>query len=152
MMKTTMTPIRRLLVFLIGGGVVTSTGLLFDGLLLRQGVPRIQLLVASNVIAGTIAGFLFVQSRIREREKQHVLEDRLAKVADVNHHVRNALSVVVFYGTQSGNTHAAQLVREAVERIEWTLREVLPRGWNIDAIIAERLLVKSKAAASSNSK
>ena|SRR2546423_14396788 len=103
MMKRTMTPIRRLLTFLIGAGIVTSTGLLFDGLLLRQGVPRIQLLVASNVIAGTIAGFLFLQSRIREREKQEVLEDRLAKVADVNHHVRNALSVVVFYGKQSGN-------------------------------------------------
>ena len=89
---------------------------------------------------------------MREREKQEVLEDRLAKVADVNHHVRNALSVVVFYGKQSGNAHAAQLVQEAVDRIEWTLREVLPKGWNIDAIVAEKLFMKAKVAASSNSK
>ena len=94
-MKTKIPPIRRLMVFLIGAGIVTTTGLLFDTLLLQQGVPRIQLLVVSNLIAGTIAGILFVQSRIREREKQEVLEDRLAKVAGVNHHVRNALSVVV---------------------------------------------------------
>jgi hypothetical protein len=108
--------------------------------------------VASNIFAGVIAGFVFVQRRIQEREKQEVLEDRLAKVADVNHHVRNALSVVVFYGKQSGNEHAAQLVQGAVDRIEWTLREVLPKGWNLDAIVAEKLLSKRKAAASSHSK
>jgi hypothetical protein len=152
MMKRTITAIRRLLVFLVGGGIVSSLGLLTDALLLRQGVSRFQVLVASNVIAGAIAGLLFVQRRIREREKQEVLEDRLARVADVNHHVRNALSVVVFYGKQSGNEHAARLVQEAVDRIEWTLREVLPKGWNIDGIVAEKLIIKSKAAASSNSK
>lgn len=152
MMKTTITPNRRLIAFLIVAGIATATGLLFDNFLLWQGVSRFQVLVASNMIAGTIAGLLFVQKRIREREKQEVLEDRLAKIADVNHHVRNALSVVVFYGKQSGNAHAAQLVQEAVDRIDWTLREVLPRGWNVDAIIAENLLIKAKSAVSSNSK
>ena len=155
-MRRRFTFVRAALVFLIGAGAITGTGLVIDRVCLRHGIPGYKIMLISNVVTGIIAGFLYLQNRIREREKRLVLEDRLAKVADVNHHVRNALSIVVFYGKQSGNIHAAQLVQEAVERIEWTLREILPKGWNIDSAIAENLLEKNlyrknKAVASSRS-
>ena len=63
----------------------------------------------------------------------------------MNHHIRNALAVVAFYGTQGGNATSAELVSQAVKRIEWSLREVLPRGWDTYSLI--RLPAVKKNAA-----
>jgi hypothetical protein len=124
-------PATKLLFFLTAAGLVGSVGLAFDTLLMRGGMPRSGIMLLSNFITGAIAGTLFVHTKIREQENREIVQDRLRKVADMNHHVRNALAVVAFYGTQNGNTAAAQRVSEAVKRIEWTLREILPKGWDL---------------------
>lgn len=111
--------------------VVTSLGVTFDRLLLTVGVPRWETLIVSNGLTGLAVGILSVQSRRRDRENQRLAEERLAKLADMNHHVRNALQVVAFFGIAAADSKATQLVREAIQRIEWTLREVLPRGWEL---------------------
>ena len=49
----------------------------------------------------------------------------------MNHHVRNALQVVAFYGIKSDDNQATKLINESIARIEWTLKEVLPRGWDV---------------------
>jgi hypothetical protein len=121
----------KLLFFLAVGSLAGLFGIALDVLLLRGGMPRFGILLLSNLIIGMIAGTLFVQIKVREQEQRQVVEDRLCKIADMNHHVRNALAVVAFYGTQSGSAASAELVSEAVKRIEWTLREVLPKGWNV---------------------
>jgi len=118
--------------FLLFSGCVASVGFGFDRLLLKEGVPRFDVLLLSNCLTGIVAGGLFLQYKIRTQEKQRLLEQRLQKIADMNHHVRNALQVVTFYGAQSENPETAKLIGESVQRIEWTLREVLPRGWEID--------------------
>lgn len=117
--------------FFAVGSLAGLFGIVLDVVLLRGGMPRFGILLLSNLIIGTIAGTLFVQIKVREQEQRQVVEDRLSKIADMNHHVRNALAVVAFYGTQSGNATSVELVSQAVKRIEWTLREVLPKGWNI---------------------
>jgi hypothetical protein len=58
----------------------------------------------------------------------------LEKIAEMNHHVRNALQVMTFYGYLTDDPKVAQLIQESIRRIEWTLEEVLPRGWNIEAL------------------
>jgi len=123
----------KLVIFLIAGGLAGSLSLVFDALLLRRGVPSLGVLLVSNLITAAAGGTLLLQVKIRQQERRQVLEDRLRKVADMNHHVRNALAVVAFYGTRGHDTAAAQLVSEAVRRIEWTLREVLPKGWDVQA-------------------
>ncbi len=126
-------PAAKLVLFLTVGGLVGSAGLMAEVVLLRGGAPGFAILVLSNLITGAVAGTLFVQTKIREQERRQVAAERLSKIADMNHHVRNALTIVAFYGTQAGNPSAAQLVSQAVKRIEWTLREVLPRGWDVHA-------------------
>lgn len=126
-------PTTKLAFFLTVGGLVGSAGLIIEVVLLRGGVPGFAILLLSNLITGVVAGTLFVQAKVREQEKRQIAADRLSKIADMNHHVRNALAIVAFYGTQGGNATAAQLVSHAVKRIEWTLREVLPRGWDVRA-------------------
>lgn len=142
------TRLRRLAAFPVAAGLVAIVGLIFHGVLFGRGDHKLGILVSSNVMTGIIAGALYLQTRVREWEKQQLLNERLQKIADMNHHVRNALVVVQFYGTQRGDRFATEAVAEAVKRIEWTLREVLPRGWNITMTLAQnQALKKSRAAA-----
>ena len=144
--RRTVPAIQTALVFVIGGGIVALAGLFIEELLLRYGFSRFQMVVASNAILGTTAGLLFAQIRLRQQEKREVLKDRLDKVADMNHHVRNALTVVV-YSMKIGNADSSML-QGAVERIEWALREVLPRGWGLDNQVPEKLIAKARMARS----
>ncbi len=112
--------------------VVAVVGFGFDHLLIREGVQRAGVLFVSNLLTGVVASTLFLEYRLRAEEKQRLLRDRLKKIADVNHHVRNALQVVAFYQYQTQDPEAARLIQESIERIEWTLQEVLPRGWELD--------------------
>jgi len=116
---------------LISIACITGVGFGFDRLLLREGVPRTNVLLLSNLLTGVVAGLLLVQSKMRAIEKQRLLEHRLKKIAEMNHHVRNALQVVTFYGHMAQDEKAARLIQESIQRIEWTLNEVLPRGWEL---------------------
>jgi hypothetical protein len=44
----------------------------------------------------------------------------------MNHHVRNALQVVIYAASAHKDDDLAEQVREAVRRIDWALKEVLP--------------------------
>jgi|SRR5579872_101930 len=131
-------PGTKLLFFLTVGGLAGSASLIVDVLLLRGGTPGFGIILLSNFITGAVAGALFVQTKVHEQEKRQVVQDRLCKIADMNHHVRNALAVVAFYGTKGGNAATAQLVAEAVKRIEWALREILPKGWDVSGSTSAR--------------
>jgi hypothetical protein len=135
-------PTSKLVTFLIAGGLVGSISLVLDALLLSRGVPGLGVLLVSNLIVGAACGTLIIQLKILQEERRKVVEDRLRKVADVNHHVRNALAVVAFYGTRGGDAASAQVVSEAVKRIEWTLREVLPKGWDVQPLTPPSLAGK----------
>ena len=124
-------PTTRLLFCLAVGAIAGSIGLALDILLLRRGMPRLGILLLSNLITGALAGTLLVHFKIWQLEKRRAMQDRLSTIADMNHHVRNALAVVAYYGTEGANATRAQLVSQAVKRIEWALREVLPRGGNM---------------------
>ncbi len=120
--------------FLAAVAVITGVGFGFDRLRMREGVPRVGVLLLSNMLTALVAGALLLQSKIRAQEKQKLLEQRLQKIAEMNHHVRNALQVVSFYRHQISDPEARQLLQDSVRRIEWTLEEVLPRGWNLDSV------------------
>lgn len=128
-------PIAKLaLGFLISALFITAVGLLFDRLMLHEGISRIDILMVSNLLTGIVAAGLFLQIKLRAAEKQRLWEQRLQKLADMNHHVRNALQVLAFYASQTEDSRAAKLIKESIQRIEWTLIEVLPRGWELDRL------------------
>lgn len=115
---------------------ITVAGSIFDWLLMLQGVPRLGLLLISNFLTGIVAGILNVQTRLREIEKERLTRQRLTKIAEMNHHIRNALQVVVFCAPKAENPAVADTMKGAIRRIEWTLREVLPKGWELDGRMA----------------
>jgi hypothetical protein len=122
--------------FVLFAGLISAIGVGFDRLLLEEGASRVGVLILSNLLTGVVAGAFFLQTKIRAQERQKLLEERLQKVAEMNHHIRNALQVMVFYRHQISDPEAGNLLQKSIERIEWTLEEVLPRGWDIHSALA----------------
>jgi uncharacterized membrane protein YbaN (DUF454 family) len=81
--------------------------------------------VWDDIALGTTFGIvLFVILTLFDKAKEH--ERRRARmIAGMNHHIRNALQVIQ-YGLTDNATMPAEYVRDAINRIEWALREVLP--------------------------
>lgn len=105
--------------------VVSLSSYVIEITLHRDGVPNRYLLLTSSLAVGLVAGALvYVLSR-RERQRQAYIDCRLRVIADMNHHIRNALQVITFY-SRTGAKQQVGIV-EAVERIQWALREILPQ-------------------------
>ncbi|HET9741644.1 MAG TPA: hypothetical protein VFQ00_02740 [Terriglobales bacterium] len=115
----------KLLVILIAI-IVSVVGIVFDRMLLHAGVPRNFLIVLSNTLTGIVAGGFFWQAMRRELDHRDFVSRRLRIIADMNHHIRNALQVISLYSYRGQDEKNIKVVNEAVNRIEWALQEVLP--------------------------
>lgn len=104
---------------------------------LRGGVLDRRLVLAPWLAPGRPApGQLFAQcAGVRVGITQQLRHDReLARhrqlmgiIADMNHHTRNALQVIVSRSVLSmADSAAIEDIRQAVGRIDWCLREILP--------------------------
>jgi light-regulated signal transduction histidine kinase (bacteriophytochrome) len=59
------------------------------------------------------------------RQRQNMIR-KLEVIRMMNHHVRNSLQVISFAASVPEQEEIGNNLRDAVERIEWALREVLP--------------------------
>ena len=110
--------------------IVSILGIIFDRVLIKEGLPRLDLMVLSNVLTGLFAGVLVFQLAREEKASRDLVRERMKTIGELNHHIRNALQVIKFLGGQQRSGLDAlqlQLINDSVERIEWALREVLPR-------------------------
>lgn len=105
---------------------VAVVGMSFDRILIHEGVPRYDLMAVSNALTGLVAGGFFWQAMRRSREHREFVRDRLRTISEMNHHIRNALQVISFHAFREQNDKSVEVVREAVDRIQWALQEVLP--------------------------
>ena len=109
---------------------VSLIGIILDWLLVKEGLPRLDMIIFSNGLTGLFAGGLFWQMAREAKASRDLVAERMKTIAELNHHIRNALQVIKFLGMQkrSGlDTVQLQLINDSVDRIEWALREVLPR-------------------------
>jgi hypothetical protein len=60
------------------------------------------------------------------KARQHALA-RLQVIAELNHHVRNALEVISLSAYITRDEEAIRRIMEGVNRIDWALREILPQ-------------------------
>jgi len=109
--------------------IVSLIGVVLDRLLLKEGLPRLDMMIFSNGLTGLFAGGLFYQMAREARASRALVEERMKTIAELNHHIRNALQVLKFVGGQRSGLDAVQLqlINDSADRIEWALREVLPR-------------------------
>jgi hypothetical protein len=110
--------------------IVSLIGFVLDRLLIKEGLPRLDMMIFSNSLTGLFAGGLFWQMSREAKAHRDLVAERMKTIAELNHHIRNALQVIKFLGGQSRtglDEVQLQLINDSVNRIEWALREVLPR-------------------------
>jgi hypothetical protein len=61
------------------------------------------------------------------RQRHQLLLARMQVIAEMNHHIRNALSPLSLSLDETENQQLKTVIGEAVDRIDWALREILPR-------------------------
>jgi hypothetical protein len=90
---------------------------------LQRHAGSLLIAIMDDALVGVGVGLLvFLYER---RQKQNIIK-KLEVIRMMNHHVRNSLQVISFATSVPQQEQVARKVRDAVERIEWALREVLP--------------------------
>jgi 4-amino-4-deoxy-L-arabinose transferase-like glycosyltransferase len=77
----------------------------------------------TDALLGIAVGLLVL---FYERRQQRNIIRKLEVIRLMNHHVRNSLQVISFAASVPRQEALEAEIRNAVERIEWALREVLP--------------------------
>jgi hypothetical protein len=81
------------------------------------------LLYLNDVISAVFIGLLIVLYEYRRRKR---IQERLEVIELMNHHVRNALQLIALSPHAHQREENLALIQQAVDRIEWALREILP--------------------------
>jgi hypothetical protein len=83
---------------------------------------------ASDLLEGTVVALFSAAALLKIQGRRKELQTRMQIVEDVNHHVRNALSAVVLSAALRDDPELNQLVKDACDRIDWVLSDVLPQS------------------------
>lgn len=113
---------RALAGFAVGAFIFLSGGVL-DWFVTRQYLPRISLMLAGAAVALAV-GLLVFQILTDIQKRYQSMLDRLRRIAELNHHIRNALQVIAYHNVPERSERAIQQVNAEVIRIESVLREV----------------------------
>lgn len=106
--------------------LVTIAGSSFDRMLNHDGVRSIVIIATTNALTGLVVAGLFLQLIRTIQNRRRLIQARLEVIADMNHHIRNALQVLSYGMATNANFKETEMMRESIRRIEWALREVLP--------------------------
>jgi hypothetical protein len=120
--------------FLLGFSLFVL-GALLQGVLNKRGITHISIYV-DDLVLGAVAGLVvFAYEQRRSRD----IRQKLAVVAAMNHHVRNALQAIS-YVPYTEQAKQIQVIQQSVNRIQWALQEILPggrvEGQNLTAVAA----------------
>ena len=84
--------------------------------------------ILDDSCGGIIAGLLIYRI---EYNRAKYLTEKLKTIELMNHHVRNALQVIVDSVYLHGHSEQLAEIQNSVKRIDWALREILP-GHTLD--------------------
>jgi hypothetical protein len=115
--------VRSLVLALTSGAIIAGCGVLMDYLI--HGVNRIY---ASDVYTFAVGFLLSYALLLNEDRRRANLARRMHIAADVNHHIRNALTGVVFSAAVRNDPALQAVLQDATARIDWVLNTVLPDG------------------------
>jgi methyl-accepting chemotaxis protein len=114
---------QRALVGVVVGAFIFLSGGVLDWFVTRQYLPRISLMLAGAAVALAV-GLLVFQILTDIGERYQAMVDRLRRIVELNHHIRNALQVIAYYNVPERTVRAIQQVNAEIVRIESVLREV----------------------------
>lgn len=98
------------------------------GFLIDVHFHKAQRLLASDLYTFTLT-FLFSFVLLRyEARRRAMLFRRMEIVAEVNHHIRNALTGIVYTAAVRSDPVLQAVIEDATARVDWVLTTVLPDG------------------------
>ena len=113
--------------FRVYGAFWAGFGFLFVGSLsdawLQRHTGSFSIATIDDALVGLVAGLLVF---LYERRQRQNLIKKPEVIRLMNHHVRNSLQVISIAASVPQRVASTEQLQEAVERIEWALREVLP--------------------------
>ena len=113
---------RRALTALAVAAVVFAAGGVLDWFVTRRYLPPISLMLAGAAIAIAV-GLLVFQLLTDIQQRHQAMLERLRRIAELNHHVRNALQVIAYHSAADRSGSPAEL-KDQIDRIESALREI----------------------------
>jgi biopolymer transport protein ExbB/TolQ len=113
---------RALVGFAVGVFIFLSGGVL-DWFVTHQHLPRISLMLAGGAVALAL-GLLVFQILTNIQARYQAMLERLWRIAELNHNIRNALQVIAYHNVPERSERAIQQVNAEIVRIESALREV----------------------------
>ncbi|HXZ26797.1 MAG TPA: hypothetical protein VEG08_02240 [Terriglobales bacterium] len=106
--------------------LIFSLGEWLDWLVVDQVLP-FRTMLAADALVAALAGLLLFKVLADARRHHRETLRHMETIAEMNHHIRNSLQVIAYHNvSHPSSEQAVRQVGEAVERIEWALREVLP--------------------------
>ncbi len=107
--------------FLLGFGIFIL-GVVLRTVLDKLGVGGVPALI-DDLLIGILAGAMVFAY---ERRQHKLVLTKMRMIAEMNHHVRNALQPILYSPFLKEEAEQIRIIQEGTRRIEWALREVLP--------------------------
>jgi hypothetical protein len=107
--------------FGLGFGIFVL-GVTLRTLLDKWGVTGVTAAI-DDLLIGLLAGLLVFAY---ERHQHKLILEKMRVIAEMNHHVRNALQPIMYSPYLKEQAEQVKIIQEGTRRIEWALREVLP--------------------------
>jgi hypothetical protein len=107
--------------FFLGFGIFIL-GVALRTVLDKLGVGGVPALI-DDLLVGIVAGAMVFAY---ERHQHKLVLARMRVIAEMNHHVRNALQPILYSPFLQEQAEQVRTIQEGTRRIEWALREVLP--------------------------
>jgi len=111
------------------GLTVFLLGVLLEDALDRFGIRGTSAII-DDLLIGILAGAVVFAYELH-RYKTVLRQMRV--IAEMNHHVRNALQPILYSPYVSEQAEQIKIIQESTQRIQWALREVLPG--ELDAVV-----------------
>lgn len=81
----------------------------------------------AEAVSGLVVGGLVAKLTAVMHRQHQIMLARVQIMSEMNHHVRNALMAISASADLNQNQECNRVISESVQRIDWTLREILPR-------------------------
>lgn len=110
----------------IAAGIGTFASVyVIDAVLARFGL-RADATLVDDLLLALVVGVLVLSLELQHRRELRRQAAKLALIGEMNHHIRNALQVILGSTIHTLDPAVAEKIRESTRRIEWALREILP--------------------------
>jgi hypothetical protein len=132
---------------LLGGVMVFAAGMTVGLALLPRDRAAIVHLLIANCVTALITVITALLIELRQEERHYRLAaERAVHMAELNHHVRNAVFPLCLAVQRRGDAESDRLAQEAMARLDIALRDAAVDAYSGKVKYAEQPIRRAKAA------